>query len=187
MEFYSALKFLAATSSNSFSERAITAVARQLPITLTDVRAISIRTSIPRIIKIGSTGKPKLATVPSSITSEALDTPATPLLVSIRVKQIIICFSMGRSIPAAYATKIDASERYNVVPSRLKLYPVGITNATIFLGIPNFSIVSIADGKADSEFDVAKAIVAGSDTALINGLIGILNISATGSRTKTRN
>ena len=62
-----------------------------------------------------------------------------------------------------------------------------MTNATIFLGIPNFSIDSIADGNADSEFDVANAIVAGSETTLMNGLIGILNISATGSSTNTRN
>ena len=93
---YSALKFLAATSSNSFSERAITAVARQFPITFTEVRAISISTSIPRIIKIGSTGKPKLTTVPSRITREALETPATPLLVSIRVKQITNLFFNGK-------------------------------------------------------------------------------------------
>src|SRR5664280_1667469 len=77
-------------------------------------------------------------------------------------------------------------DRYNVVPSRLKLYPVGITNATIFLGIPNFSIDSIAEGRADSEFEVANAIVAGSETALIKGFTGILKNSATGSRTKTR-
>jgi hypothetical protein len=52
--------------------------------------------------------------------------------------------------------------------------------------MPNFSIDSIAEGNADSEFEVAKAIVAGSDTALINGMTGILKISATGRRTKTR-
>ena len=74
-----------------------------------------------------------------------------------------------------------------MVPSRLKLYPVGITKETIFLGTPNFSIASIAEGKADSEFEVAKAIVAGSDTAFIKGRTGILNISATGSNTKPRN
>jgi len=65
--------------------------------------------------------------------------------------------------------RLNASDRYNVVPSRLKTITCRYTKATIFLGIPNFSIVSIADGNADSELDVAKAMVAGSETALING------------------
>src|SRR5512144_655576 len=62
-----------------------------------------------------------------------------------------------------------------------------MTKATIFLGIPNLSIDSIAEGSADSEFEVAKAIVAGSETARINGRMGIRKISATGTRTQVRN
>ena len=42
-----------------------------------DVLAISINSSIPRIINIGSTGKPKLVAVPNNITSDALGTPGT--------------------------------------------------------------------------------------------------------------
>jgi len=66
------LKFLATSSLNSFSERAMTAVARQLPITFTDVRAISISTSIPRIMNMGSTGKTKTDAVPSKMTRALL-------------------------------------------------------------------------------------------------------------------
>lgn len=44
-------------STSSSSHRAITAHARQLPITLTEVRAISISASMPRMMKIGSVGK----------------------------------------------------------------------------------------------------------------------------------
>ena len=42
---------------SSPSQRAMTALARQLPMTLTDVRAISIRASTPRMMKIGSVGR----------------------------------------------------------------------------------------------------------------------------------
>ena len=66
----------------------ITTVAKQLPNTFTDVRAISISSSIPKMIKIGQTGKLNDAAVPSSITKDALGTPATPLLVNIKVKTI---------------------------------------------------------------------------------------------------
>lgn len=39
------------------SQRAMTALGRQLPMTLTDVRAISISASTPRMMKIGSVGR----------------------------------------------------------------------------------------------------------------------------------
>src|SRR2546426_12842088 len=68
---------------NSPSHRAITTVARQLPTTFTDVRAMSINSSMPRIARMGHSGRPNDAAVPSRITSVARGTPATPLLVSI--------------------------------------------------------------------------------------------------------
>jgi hypothetical protein len=43
--------------SSSPSQRAITAQARQLPVTLTAVRTMSMSASIPRITKIGSVGR----------------------------------------------------------------------------------------------------------------------------------
>jgi hypothetical protein len=43
--------------SSAPSHRAITAQARQLPVTLTEVRTMSISASIPRITKIGSVGR----------------------------------------------------------------------------------------------------------------------------------
>ena len=57
-------KLLSSVSCNSPSHLAMTAVAKQLPITFTEVRAMSINSSIPIIIKMGSTGKPKEAAVP---------------------------------------------------------------------------------------------------------------------------
>lgn len=108
-------------SANSPSHFAITAVARQFPITFTEVLAISINSSIPIIINIGSTGKPNEAAVPIKITKEALGTPATPLLVIIKVKTMVSCCPQVISIPAACATKTEARDKYKVVPSRLKL------------------------------------------------------------------
>ena len=74
--------------SNSPSHFEITTVARQFPMTFTDVRAMSISWSMPKIIKIGSTGRLKLAAAPSKMTRLARGTPATPLLVSISVNTI---------------------------------------------------------------------------------------------------
>ena len=73
-----------------------------------------------------------------------------------------------------------------MVPSRLKLYPAGITNATICLGTPNFSIASIAGGSAASELVVAKAIETGSAIERINLFSGTRAINATGTRTQPR-
>src|SRR5690606_7396972 len=98
-------------------------------------------------------------------TNVARGTPATPLLVSISVKTITICSPTERSIFAACATKMDANARYNVLPSRLKVYPVGRTKDTILRGTPSFSIFSIALGNADSELVVANAIDTGSEMA----------------------
>ena len=93
------------------SQRATTAAARQLPIRFTDVRAISINVSTPRINATPSAGRLKLATVAARITSEARGTAATPLLVSISVSIIRICVPSGKWTPAACATKIDANDR----------------------------------------------------------------------------
>src|SRR5437762_1873196 len=53
------------------SQRATTAAARQLPIRFTEVRAMSINVSTPRINATPSAGRLKLATVAARITSEA--------------------------------------------------------------------------------------------------------------------
>ena len=45
------------------------------------------------------------------ITSDARGTPATPLLVSISVSSIVICWPNVSCTPAACATKTDASDR----------------------------------------------------------------------------
>src|ERR1044071_4249662 len=70
---------------SSPSQRAMTAEARQLPVTFTAVRPMSISASIPMMMKMGSGGSPNEATVPDRITSDARGTPATPLLVSMSV------------------------------------------------------------------------------------------------------
>ena len=166
-------KLSAFCSSNEFSHLAMTIVAVQFPITLTVVRAISIKTSMPSIKNTGVVGSPKLDRVPSNTTSAARETPAVPLLVSINTKHIASCSAIERLMPATWATKTQAIDKYNAVPSRLKLYPVGITNATISLGTPNRSIYSSAAGNADSELAVANAIDAGSLNARIYFLIWI--------------
>ena len=58
--------------------------------------------------------------------------------------------------------KSTAIARYNVEPSRLNVYPVGITNPTIDFGTPNFSIIAIAFGSAASELAVVNVKRAGS-------------------------
>ena len=72
---------------------------------------MSINSSIPKMIKIGQTGIPKDAAVPNNITKEARGTPATPLLVNIKVKTINNCCPKVKGIPAACATKIAARAR----------------------------------------------------------------------------
>ena len=72
---------------------------------------MSIRASIPRMMKTGSAGKLNAESMPSRITSVARGTPATPLLVSMSVKTITSCCSHPRCTPAACATKIEASAR----------------------------------------------------------------------------
>ena len=109
--------------------------------------------------------------VPSKITKEARGTPATPLDVIIKVNTINNCCPIDKSILQACATKILAKDRYKVVPSKLKLYPKGMTKETIFRGTPNFSMLRIALGKALSELAVANANVTGSDKALNRFLI----------------
>ena len=86
-------------------------MARQFPITFTDVRAMSISSSMPRMARIGHSGSPKEAAVPSRITRVARGTPATPLLVSMSVNTITSCWPKESGMPAAWATKIEARDR----------------------------------------------------------------------------
>src|SRR6201996_5811887 len=74
-----------ASRANSPSHRAITKEERQSPTTWTAVRAMSSRAAIPRPTKMGSSGRWNMAAVASSTTKVARGTPATPLLVSMRV------------------------------------------------------------------------------------------------------
>src|ERR1035437_11035941 len=108
-------------SRNAPSHFATTTVARQLPTTLIAVRAMSISSSTPRMRMTPSTGRLNEARVPNSMTNDVRGTPATPFEVSMSVNNISICWPRLSSTPAACATKIEASERYSVVPSRLKL------------------------------------------------------------------
>jgi hypothetical protein len=149
----------------SRSHLATTYVAKQFPSTFTDVRPISIIASMAKIANAFSGSKPKEATVLTKIKNDAPRIPATPFEVSIKIKHICICCDKVRSTPQACATNTEASDKYKVVPSKLKLYPVGSTNATTFLGIPIFSKFSIAFGSAASELAVEKAIETGSEIA----------------------
>ena len=87
---------LAAAFRSTPSQRATTAAAKQLPSMLTDVRAMSIRVSTPKISNTPSFGNPKEAAVAASTTNEARGTPATPLLVNISVSIIKTCVPNGR-------------------------------------------------------------------------------------------
>ena len=89
-------------------------------------------------------------------------------------------------MPPACATKIEAIARYSADPARLKLYPVGMTKATILRGTPKASIASIARGSAASDVLVANAIVAGSAMAERKPRSGTRAIKAAGSMAKQR-
>src|SRR5436305_296306 len=76
------------------SQREATTVARQFPITLTQVRPMSISSSTPKMTAtpIGpSPAGTNVLSVANRITSDARGTPATPLEVSINVSIIVIC------------------------------------------------------------------------------------------------
>src|SRR6266852_5946490 len=167
------------------SHRATTAVARQLPSRFTEVRAISISSSTPRMTAIPSSGRPKVASVPARITSDARGTPATPLLVSMSVISISSCVPNDKCTPAAWATKTLASDKYNVDPSRLKLYPAGRTSATMCLGTPKRCMFSSALGSAASLDVVEKAIMNGSRTWAMKRFSGIFAIAVTKPSTTT--
>ena len=165
----------------------MTTVARQLPTRFTLVRAMSITASTPRIRATPSSGRPNCVSAPERITSDARGTAATPFDVSISVSIISSCVLNGISMFAACATNMLATARYSVLPSRLKLYPVGITKATIRFGTPSFSIACIAVGRAASELAVENASSADDRTCLTNAASGTRVISATGIRTTRMN
>src|SRR5215467_15619398 len=108
-------------SSKSPSQRATTTVARQLPITFTHVRPMSINSSTPKIIAtpIGPSpeGTNEFNTA-SKITSDARGTPATPLELTINVSMIVNCCPKDMCHPvvvsAACATNTEAIARYKV-------------------------------------------------------------------------
>jgi len=70
----SAIGVDAAGLSNSPSHRDMTTVARQLPTTLSDVRAMSISASTPRITATACNGNPNCASAPDRITNDARGT-----------------------------------------------------------------------------------------------------------------
>ena len=73
---------------------------------------------------------------------------------------------------AACAMKIEASERYSALPIKLKLYPVGRTNATMCGGTP--SKVTAPDGDTINLYygaaDSSIALAHGSIRALLSWL-----------------
>lgn len=64
----------------------ITAAAMQFPTTFIIVRPMSISVSTPRIRRIGAVGKWTALAVASRTTSDALGTPAIPLLAAISTR-----------------------------------------------------------------------------------------------------
>ena len=69
-------------------------------------------------------------------------------------------------MPLACATKMDAADKYKVVPSKLKLMPVGKTKLTNFRGTPYASKLCIAGASAASLLAVPNAMDTGIFTAL---------------------
>ena len=76
---------------------------------------------MPSRMAAPSSGRPNCVSVAVSTTSAARGTPATPLLVSISVSIMTSCWPSVSATPASCATNTLASDRYSVVPSRLKL------------------------------------------------------------------
>src|SRR5258708_5882484 len=91
-----AAKAAAFWSSNSPSQRATTTLARQLPRTLTEVRAISSSASTPRMRKAPATGSLNDSSAATSTTNDARGTAATPFEVSMRISIIVICWPIPK-------------------------------------------------------------------------------------------
>ena len=98
-------------SRNSPSQRAMMTVARQLPRTLVAVSRHVHQLIDPEDDEHRLDRQAERRSVPSRMTSDARGTPATPLLVSISVSSIVSCCPIVISMPAAWATKIEASDR----------------------------------------------------------------------------
>ena len=117
---------------------------------------------MPSRMAAPSSGSPKVLNVAVRMTSAARGTPATPLLVSIRVSIMVTCCQTDSSTPASCATNRLAADRYSVLPSRFMLYPVGSTKPTMRFGTPKRSITSSDLGSAASLLAVVNAIRNGS-------------------------
>src|SRR5450759_2937794 len=90
--------------------------------------------STPSKMANPSTGRRNAVSVPARITRAARGTPATPLLVSIRVSIITNCWPNVMWTPAACATNIEAIERYSVVPVEIEAVAGGNHEAHDVLG-----------------------------------------------------
>ncbi len=78
-----------------------------------------------------------------------------------------------------------ARTRYNVEPSKLKEYPVGMTKLATRRGTPKSTIFSSSRGSAASLDAVENAVTAGSRTHRKKSSKRTLVIHNTGTKTKT--
>src|SRR5699024_9564394 len=101
-----------------------------------------------------SRGIPTVPNVANRTTKDTPGTPAIPLEVIISTMTNVTCSIILKSIPYICAINIAANDWYNVEPSKLKEYPVGITKETMSFGQPLFSNFSINLGNTVSELDV---------------------------------
>jgi len=169
------------SAPNSPSQRAITTEARQLPTTLTLVRAISMSASIPRITKIGSSGSREHGHRRQQNNQRCAGHAGHTF-----AGQHQRAHHEDLLLPAHGYTRGlgDENRRQRKIECRtiqIEAVAGGDDKATILRGTPNASIASMARGSAASEVLVANAIVAGSATARKNLRMGTPAISATGS------
>ena len=99
--------------------RAITAVARQLPTRLTDVRAMSINASTPRITRDASKRQAELRERAGQNHERRARHGGDAFARQHQRQHHQDLLTSGMSMPAACATNTDASARYSVLPSRL--------------------------------------------------------------------
>src|SRR5713226_1780009 len=146
-------RFLFSVSEEtSFSQRETTTVATPLPIIFTAARAMLMNRSIPRISAIPPTGIVGITfLVATSATKAAPCTPLAPFDVSTATARIVSCWVSVSGVFVACATNSAAIVMYMLVPSVLKVYPVGTTSPTSPFEHPSLSSLAINVGMAGSD------------------------------------
>src|ERR1039458_4596618 len=119
---------------------------------LTKALNILRKRSIPRISAMPATGMVGITeSVATSAMKDAPCTPLAPLEVSTATARMVSCWIKVRWVLVACATNRAAMVMYRLVPSVLKVNPVGTTNPTRDLEQPSLSSLAIRFGIAISD------------------------------------